>query len=96
MIIILARAISWFAELITLALVARAVLSWFGQNPYSGIGKVYQFMVKVTEPIIAPARMILQRFNLNTGMLDLSVILAFFMVRIVSQLLIRILLMFAI
>lgn len=96
MILILAQAIKWLAELMTLALVARAILSWFGQDPYSGLGKAYRVMIKVTEPIIAPARMLLQRFNVNTGMLDLSVILAFFMVRIVSNLLIRILFMFPI
>ena len=94
MIIILINAIRWFARLIILALGARAILSWFGQDPYSGFGKAYRVMIKVTEPVVSPCRMLLQRFNFNTGMLDLSVFLAFFLVEIVSNLLVGILAMF--
>lgn len=95
MIIILIRAISWFARLITLALAARAILSWVGQDPYSGPGKAYRFMIKVTEPVVSPCRMLLQRFNFNTGMMDFSVLLAFFLVQIVRNLLIQVVSLFA-
>ncbi|MGC2872216.1 YggT family protein [Ihubacter sp. rT4E-8] len=96
MIIILCRAIGWFANLITMALVLRAILSWFGQNPYSPLGKAYMVMARITEPVVAPCRMLLQKLNLNTGMLDFSVLLAFFLVEIVARVLIRILLIVAI
>ena len=96
MIIILCRAISWFANLITLALVIRALLSWFAQDPYSPLGRAYMVMGRITEPVVAPCRALLARLNVNTGMFDFSVLLAFFLVEIVAKVLIRILLLIAI
>lgn len=85
--IILMRAISWFADIIVLALCVRAILSWFARNPYSPAGKAYDVFVRLTEPVVSPCRNLLYRLNANTGMLDFSVLLAFFMVRIVARLL---------
>lgn len=96
MIIILCRAITWFANLITLALVIRALLSWFAQDPYSPLGRAYMVMGRITEPVVAPCRALLAKLNVNTGMFDFSVLLAFFLVEIVAKVLIRILLMIAI
>ena len=92
MVIILVRAISWFSQLIILALCIRGLLSWFGQDSYSVLGKAYRFFVKITEPIVSPCRNLLSRFN--TGMFDFSVLLAFFLVEIVAKVLIRIIIMF--
>ncbi len=96
MIIILCRAIGWFANLITMALVIRALLSWFAQDPYSPLGRAYMVMGRITEPVVAPCRALLAKLNVNTGMFDFSVLLAFFLVEIVAKVLIRILLMIAI
>lgn len=85
--IILMRAISWFADLIIMALCARAILSWFARNPYSPAGKAYSVMVKLTEPVVSPCRELLYKLNVNTGMLDFSLLLAFFLVRIVARIL---------
>lgn len=85
--IILLRAIGWFAEILTLALVLRAVLSWFARDPYSGAGRVYMVAIRFTEPFVAPCRNLLQKFNFNTGMFDFSVLLAFFLIEIVARLL---------
>ncbi|MDD6042386.1 MAG: YggT family protein [Eubacteriaceae bacterium] len=85
--IILIRAISWFSDLLTLLLCIRAILSWFARDPYSPVGKAYYAMVRITEPIVSPCRELLRRLNANTGMLDFSLLLAFFMVRIVARLL---------
>lgn len=92
MILILARAITWFAQIMVFSLAARAILSWFVRDPYSTLGKIYEILIKVTEPIVSPCRKILSRFN--TGMFDFSVLLAFFLVEIVANLLIRILFIF--
>lgn len=81
------RAINWFAQLLILALVIRALLSWFARDPYSGLGRAYMFMVKLTEPVVSPCRRLIQRFNINTGMFDFSVLLAFFLIEIVAKLL---------
>ncbi len=84
--LILIRAISWFADIAVFALCLRAILSWFGQDPYSTAGKAYRVLVRITEPVVEPCRRILYRFN--TGMFDFSVFLAFFLVQIVARLLI--------
>lgn len=85
-------AINGFAQIIIYLLIARAILSWFarsGGTPY----KIYQFLVTITEPVVAPCRLITSKFR--TGMFDFSVFLAFFLVMIVRDLLIRLLLPFA-
>ncbi len=90
--IILARAIGLFAQVITLLLVGRALFSWFGQNPYSTPGKIYRFLIDITEPIVMPCRNLIARFNFNTGMLDFSVLLAFIFVEIIARVLIKLVL----
>ena len=87
---ILITAIYWFARLLTTMLVARAVLSWFIRDPYSGLGKVYMGIIHFTEPFVEPCRNLLARLNLNTGMLDFSVLLAFFLIEIVATICINI------
>ena len=82
---ILARAINWFAQILIAILMARALLSWFAQNPYSPARKWYDLSVRLTEPIVNPCRKLLSRFN--TGMFDFSVLLAFFLIEIVARIL---------
>jgi len=89
---LLISAISGFAQVIIILLVARAICSWFVQTGGTAY-KIYQFLSMLTDPIVVPCRKITSKFN--TGMLDLSVILAIFLVMIVSNLLIRALLLFA-
>ena len=88
MIYILCRAIQMFAELITWALVARAVMSWFARDPNSTVGKIYIALIKLTEPVVMPCRKALSR--LNTGMFDFSVLLAMVLVQAVANILIMI------
>lgn len=95
MAIILIRAISWFARILTMALVIRALLSWFARDPYSPLGKAYAVMVRITEPIVDPCRRLLARLNINTGMLDFSVLVAFFLIEIVANILMRLVLLIA-
>ena len=82
---ILITAIYWFSRFLTTMLVARAVLSWFVRDPYSGIGKIYRGIIQFTEPMVEPCRRLLDRLNFNTGMLDFSVLLAFFAIEIVAK-----------
>ncbi|MGN0658347.1 MAG: YggT family protein [Emergencia sp.] len=86
---VLIRAIYWFAQIITMALVLRAILSWFARDPYSPLGKAYMAMARLTEPVVNPCRMLIQKLNINTGMFDFSVLLAFFLVEIVARILMR-------
>ena len=90
MAMILIRAIYWFAQILTMALVLRAILSWFARDPYSTLGKFYMVMIRLTEPVVSPCRKLLERMRLNTGMLDFSVLLAFFLIEIIANVLVRI------
>jgi len=91
--LLLISAINLFAQVLIYLLLARAICSWFVRGG-SGTGyKIYQVLSMLTEPIVAPCRKITQRFP--TGMFDISVLLAFLLVMIMRDVLIRLLLMFA-
>ena len=79
-------AIVWFCDILTLMLLIRALLSWFARDPYSSVGRFYSVMVRLTEPVVDPCRQLLSRWD--TGMLDLSVLLAFFLIRIAERILV--------
>ena len=86
------NAVYIFSELLIWLILARCILSWFVRDPYTVMGKIYGFTIKLTEPIVAPCRSLLSRFN--TGMFDFSLLVAFFLVEVVSRLIIRLLMMF--
>ena len=67
---------------------ARIILSWLPVDPFSA---PVQFLNQVTEPILEPLR----RLPLRIGMLDLSPIVAFFVLYITNQILTTILLKLA-
>ncbi|MCA9825150.1 MAG: YggT family protein [Dehalococcoidia bacterium] len=60
-----------FIDILTWAIIARALLSWF---PIDQGSTVYQMLWRVTEPIIDPFRRILPQ----SGMIDLSPLAAIF------------------
>ena len=88
--LILIRTISWFARFLTTMLVVRAIMSWFVRDPYSTLGKIYMAIIRFTEPMVEPCRRLLDRMNLNMGMFDFSVLLAFFMIEIIATVCINI------
>ena len=87
---VIAQAIYWFAELLTFLMILRCIFSWIRPNPYGILGKINEFSIRLTEPLVASCRQLLSRFN--TGMFDFSVMLAFFLVQIAANLMIRIVL----
>lgn len=89
--LILARAVNWFAELIELALMLRAIMSWFVQSPYSTAGKIYNVLLQITEPIVAPIRNFINKRG-GTGSIDWSVLIAFILVQVVANVIVRIIL----
>ena len=89
---LLISAVSAFAEVLILLLIARAVMSWF-VRPGSSVYRLYQTLEMLTEPIVAPCRKITSRFQ--TGMFDFSIILAFVLVWAARAVIISILLMLA-
>jgi YggT family protein len=71
-------------RLLTLAIVARIILSWFRVNGWGGF---YQFLGSVTEPVLSLARKITPRM----GMLDFSPLVALIGLDLLNALIIRIL-----
>ncbi len=69
-------------------LFARIIISWLPVDPFSG---PVQFLVQVTDPILAPLR----RLPLRIGMLDLSPLVAFFMLYLTNRILVTVLLKLA-
>ena len=74
--------LSTFLYIMEIAIVIRALLSWFDpsmRNPIS------QFLVQLTEPIIAPIRRIIP----SIGMIDISPMVAILVIIILQQMLNR-------
>jgi len=79
------------AQVMIYLLIGRAICSWFVRGGGTGY-KIYMVLTRLTEPVVAPCRRITRRFS--TGMLDISVLLAFFLVMIIRYVLVSILTMF--
>ena len=94
MIYVLIRAINLFAQLISFCSDCHVCDEFFvAYNPYSSAGRIYQFLAKITDPVVAPFRKLLMKFN--TGPVDFSPMLAMIAIEIISRIIIRILIMFA-
>lgn len=61
--------LSRVVDLFTLAILARAILSWFAVSPYHPVSV---FLIRITDPLLAPIR----RYMPRMGMLDLSPLIA--------------------
>lgn len=68
-----------FIQMLTWAIVARSLLSWF---PIDQSSSLYQLLYRTTEPIIEPIRRVLP----STGMIDLSPMAAIIFLIIIGQL----------
>ena len=55
-------------EIAILVLFARAILSWFPLRPGTPMAAINDFLVRITEPVLAPLRKVIPR----AGMFDLS------------------------
>ena len=76
----MAGVITGVGQLFAIALIARALLSWFNLDPRSPL---IQALHSVTEPIVEPIRRVMPRL----GMIDLSVLVAIFAVEIIAAVL---------
>ena len=85
----MALLVNGIAQILYWLLFARIILGWFPVDPYHS---VVQFLMQVTEPILAPFR----RFPLQIGTLDLSPLLAFVALFFFRNILVRILLALAV
>jgi YggT family protein len=76
----LAELIFLILNILSIILIARAICSWFDPTFRSSIGRV---LFDITEPLLAPIRQIVP----PVGMLDLSILVAFFILFILRTLL---------
>lgn len=67
------------AELLTLAIFIRAILSWVSQRPNS----ITIILDKIVEPILSPLRRIMPR----TGMFDFTSLVAIILLQVIVRLL---------
>lgn len=72
--------IDFIFTLLSFAIIARALLSWFVRDPYNPL--VY-WLDRITEPIIAPLR----RFIPPIGMMDITPIVALLILQFIQAIL---------
>lgn len=88
---ILVIAVRLFCEVLIWAMIIQAVLSWFVRDMHSGLASVYSFLARFTEPFVSPCRKLLYRLNINTGIFDFSMLVAFLFIEIIERVVIRLL-----
>lgn len=84
---VIIKALGYFVQFLELMILIRVFASWIPVGKYS---KLLDFVYNVTEPILGPVRDLTYRY-INTGPIDFSPIIALFLIRIVFNMLIRIL-----
>ncbi|MEE0797131.1 MAG: YggT family protein [Anaerovoracaceae bacterium] len=87
----LVYAIYLFCNILVAALLIRALMSWFVNDPYSTLGRIYGAVIRFTEPIVMPFRKLLSRFN--TGMFDFSLVLAMIVIEMAGNIISRLIIM---
>lgn len=74
--------IMWLLQLLSYALIGRALLSWFDPGGNWAISRV---LAEITEPIIAPIRQVIPPIG---GMFDISFIVAILLLNVLQRLLV--------
>lgn len=74
-------------RLYQMILIVRVLLSWVEPNPYN---PVVRFIVNITEPLLLPLRQLIPGVPLGNVRLDLSPLIAFFLIDLARQALVRI------
>ena len=77
---VLLQLINWLFTFYSLAIIIRALLPWFGVSAYH---PVMQFLLRITEPILAPLR----RYIPPAGGLDFTPMVAMLVLWFVERLL---------
>jgi len=67
-------------EVLTFAIIARAILSWFSPRPTNRLAII---LYQVTEPVLSPLRRIIPR----VGMIDLTPLAAIMLLQLIARLL---------
>lgn len=90
MILLIINIIRIVANVICLLILARALLSWISMYYRNDtVYQMYRLTYRLTEPLAAPCRSLLSKYN--TGMFDFSLLLLYLIVRVIARLSIYIL-----
>lgn len=74
--------LSLLLSILELLMLGRAILSWF---PIDEDNPLIQFLYGVTEPVIYPMRMLLERFDLFQGLpMDMAFFFTFILINILA------------
>lgn len=90
--LVLLRAIDWFADIFIFLLLIRTFLSWMVLSGNKQTANLYEILLSLTEPVVAPCRKLLEKLNMGSGMIDWSILLAFFAIRFIARILMHIVL----
>jgi YggT family protein len=74
--------VRWSFGILQIALFARVISSWVGGSPYS---KWWRWSYVITEPILAPLRRVVP----TIGMLDVTVLVAYFGLQLLESVILR-------
>jgi len=91
--LILGQLVYWICNILIFVLIARSILSWlvyYGRQYNTPLGRIFQFLTALTEPLVAPVRRFISRF-INTGPIDFAPLATFFIIMIISRILTAIL-----
>jgi len=81
LLIFLLRFIDILFQVLTLAIVGRALLSWFPMRPGNPFYQLAVILHQITEPILAPLRRVIP----TIGMLDISPLVAILLLQFIQQ-----------
>jgi YggT family protein len=76
--------VNFLFQALMLAIIGRAVLSWFPIRPGNPFHPLLVILHQITEPILGPLRRIIPTF----GMIDLSPIVALLLLQLIQQVLV--------
>lgn len=87
--ILLIKTVDTFFHVISLALLARALLSWI--NPSYEDNPISSFIYRFTEPFLIPMRKLFDKYGLNQSMIDFSFLATIFALAFIRNIIINIL-----
>lgn len=61
----------------------RVILSWFRINPVGIWGRIYRFIIEITEPFLMIFKKIIPPIKAGRSFIDLSPIIAIFVIQII-------------
>ena len=95
--IVLAQTVFWMGRIIDYALLGRVLLSWIvmlNRGGESILTKIYDVLVKYTEPIVSPVRNLINKY-FRTSIFDWSILATMLIVGLVVNIVVKVLLMLA-